>query len=86
MADEKLTLTLEGQAAEKLARLAAESGHPPAVYAALMIEDYFEREMAEIGALKAAVKSADEGNLVPHEEVVRRLRAAIDRASQDAAE
>ena len=86
MADEKLTLTLEGKAADKLAALAAESGHSPAVYAALMIEDYFEREMAEIGALKAAVKSADEGNLVPHDEVVRRLRAAIDRAGQDAAE
>ncbi|WP_206453742.1 hypothetical protein [Aurantimonas marina] len=82
MANEKLTVTLEGKAASKLAALAAESGHSPAVYAALMIEDYFEREMAEIGALKAAVKSADAGNLVPHEEVVARGRAIIEASKR----
>lgn len=85
--DEKtLTVTIEGAAAERLAELAALSGRSADWYVAFMIEEYAERERALILDLKAAIKSANEGNVVPHEEAIRRLRAAIDGARQAAAE
>ena len=86
MAEGELTITLSGEAVHRLRRLAEESGHPPEVYLAVMLEDHFDDEMAEIAELKRIVERIDAGHTVPHEEATRRIRAAIDRAGQDAAE
>ena len=86
MAAEKLTITLEGSAAKRLRALCEASGHPPEVYLAVMLEDHFDAEMAEIRELQERLANAEAGNVVPHEEAREQLRRTIARASRDAAE
>ena len=86
MAKEPLTLTLSGAAADKLRRLSEASGHDPATYVGVMLEEHFAEDMAEIAELKRRVESADAGNVVSHDEARDQLRRVIAEAARDAAE
>lgn len=86
MAKELLTVTLSDAAAEKLRRLSEASGHDPAAYLGVMLDEHFAEDMAEIAELKRRIASADAGNVVPHEEARDQLRRAIAEAARDAAE
>ena len=80
-----MTVTLEGRAAEMLADLCAASGHDPQTLFAVLIEDHFDEDMAEIRELKRRLARVDAGHFVTHEEAKRRIRAAMDGAGRDAA-
>lgn len=82
MATEKLTITLEGSAAKRLRALCEASGHPPEVYLAVMLEDHFDAEMAEIRELQERVASVEAGGGVPHEEVMRQMREMLASISE----
>ncbi|MCE7030260.1 hypothetical protein LZD57_19925 [Jiella sp. CBK1P-4] len=81
-----MTLTLSGAAADKLRRLSEASGHDPATYVGVMLEEHFAEDMAEIAELKRRIESADAGNVVSHDEARDQLRRAIAEAARDAAE
>ena len=80
MAKAKTTVTIEGKAAEKLARLAAESGRSESFYVAYMIEEYATRELRIIGEMKAARERVANGEGIPHEEVMAEIDAIIEAA------
>ena len=86
MAKAKTTVTIEGKAAEKLAELTAASGRSADFYVTYMIEEYAARELRIIGEMKAARERVANGEGIPHEEAMQRLKATINRARRPAAE
>lgn len=80
MEETKLTVTIEGEAAARLIELAELSGRSAEWFANFMIAEYADRELGIVRDLKAAIRSADEGNVVPHEEVMVMGRSIIERA------
>ena len=55
-------------------------------YVAYMIEEYAARELRIIGEMKAARERVANGEGIPHEEAMQRLKATINRARRPAAE
>lgn len=78
MSETRRSVTIRGKAAAKLAELAELSGRTEEWFANFMIVEYAERELEIVRSLKAAIKSADEGNVVPHEEVMAEIDAMIE--------
>jgi predicted transcriptional regulator len=82
-----LTVTFEGEAAERLAELAAASGRTPDWFADFIIREYAGRELAIVRDINRGIAEAEAGQTVSHEEAMARLDATIaDAAHRDAAE
>lgn len=74
------TVTIEGEAAEQLAELAALSGRSEDWFANFMICEYAEREKRIVRDLKEGLESARAGNVVSHEEVMAEIDALLENA------
>lgn len=82
-----LTLTLEGEAAERLAALAEASGRTAEWYADFLIREYAGEELRIVRKIKEGIADAEAGETVSHEEAMAHLDATIARAAhRDAAE
>ena len=81
MAKAKITVTIEGKAAERLAELITASGRSADFYVAYMIEEYAARELRIIGEMKEALASIDRGEGIPHDEVMAEMDALIEAAA-----
>ncbi|MBO0903698.1 hypothetical protein [Jiella sonneratiae] len=82
MGGEAMTVTLSGDAADKLRRLSEASGHDPASYLGVMLDEYFEADMAEIAELKRRIADVEENGGLAHEDVVAEIRAMLDSADK----
>ena len=80
MAKAKITVTIEGKPAERLAELTAASGRSADFYVAYMIEEYTARELRIIGEMKEALASIERGEGIPHDEVMAEMDALIEAA------
>jgi predicted transcriptional regulator len=87
MAGSALTVTFEGEAAERFLELAAASGRTSDWFADFMIRQYAAREMEIVAKTKAGIADAEAGRTVSHEDAMARLDATTARAAhRDAAE
>lgn len=87
MAEPTLTVTFEGDAAERLTELAAASGRTAEWFADFMIREYAARELEIVAQINAGIADAEAGRTVSQEEAMARLDATIARAAhRDAAE
>jgi len=62
----------------KLAKLAKEAGRTPAEMLPYVMEDGFDYTEDFVRKVNEAIASADAGDVVPHEEVMREAQAIID--------
>jgi predicted transcriptional regulator len=87
MAKPSLTMTFEGEAAERLIALAEASGRTPEWFADFMIREYAAEEMRIVGRIKEGIADAHAGRTVSHDEAMAHLDATIAHAAhRDAAE
>ncbi|MBP0616287.1 hypothetical protein [Jiella mangrovi] len=77
MAKEPLTLTLSGVAADKLRRLSEASGHDPAAYLGVMLDEHFAEDMAEIAELKRRIADVEANGGIDHEDAMTEIRAML---------
>lgn len=80
MSSTTMTVRLATEAKDKLARLAAHTNRSLSFLAGQAIADYAEREMAIVESIERGIEDAKAGRVVPHDEAMRRLHAAIDEA------
>ena len=76
-----LTIELHPEAARKLASLAERSGHPAEELAAEAVAFYIERETSAIEGIARGLADMKAGRLVPHDEAMDELDAAIASAA-----
>ncbi len=77
MAKGPLTLTLSGAAADKLRRLSEASGHDPATYVGVMLEEHFAEDMAEIAELKRRIADVEANGGIDHEDAMAEIRSML---------
>lgn len=82
MSSTTMTIRLPADAKDKLARLAGHTNRSLSFLAGKAIADYAERELAIVEGIEASLEEAAAGRVVPHEEAMRRLNAAIERAAK----
>jgi predicted transcriptional regulator len=75
-----ITVRLPEAEKEKLDRLSDHTKRTRSFLAGQAIADYVERELAIIEGIEKGKRDAEEGRVVPHDEAMKRLRAAIDRS------
>jgi predicted transcriptional regulator len=73
-----ITVRLPEADKEKLDRLSDHTKRTRSFLAGQAIADYVERELAIIEGIEKGKRDAEEGRVVPHDEAMKRLRAAID--------
>jgi predicted transcriptional regulator len=74
-----LLLDLDADTASRLQALAQKVDRDPEALAADAVAAYLELERAEVAAIEDALREADRGELVPHEEVMAEVRQIIAR-------
>ena len=80
MTSTTMTVRLPTEAKDKLERLAGHTNRSLSFLAAQAIADYADRELSVVEGIERALADAAEGRVVPHDEAMRRIGAAIDRA------
>lgn len=78
-----LTIQLTPETEARLARLAERTNHAPSVLAADAITQYVSRESGILDGIARGLADRDAGRLVPHDEAMARLDAAITRVERE---
>ena len=81
MSSTTMTVRLPTETRDKLARLADHTNRSLSFLAGQAIADYADRELAIVEGIEQALAEAKAGRVVPHDEAMDRIDAAIDRAS-----
>jgi len=72
-----MTIRLEPEVEEKLARLAEDRRRSPARLAAEAVALYVDRELDAVEGIRRGLADIEAGRLVPHEEAMAELDAVI---------
>jgi predicted transcriptional regulator len=75
-----MTIRVSAEVKEKLGRLAQDTRRSRSFLAGEAVEAYVERELAIIEGVRRGLADVEAGRVVPHEEAMAELRAAIDAA------
>jgi predicted transcriptional regulator len=75
-----LTIRLPQAVKDKLDQLALDTDRSKSYLAAEAVEHYVDRELAIVASIKRGLEDMKAGRTVPHEQVMRQIRATIDRA------
>ena len=78
MASTTMTVRLPEATKEQLGRLAERTRRSRSFLAGEAIANYVQRELAIIEGIERGLADVKAGRVVPHEEAMRRIRAAID--------
>lgn len=79
-----VTARLSEETAEKLALLAQHTKRSKSFLVAEAIEAYVKHESAFVEAVLEGIASADRGELIDHADMMKRMRAHIDKVSRSA--
>ncbi len=74
-----LTVRLTPKVKQRLGRLARQTRRTRSFLAGEAIESYVERELDIVAGIERGLEDAAAGRVVPHEQVMRRIRATIAR-------
>ncbi|MFL5259989.1 MAG: CopG family ribbon-helix-helix protein [Hyphomicrobiales bacterium] len=77
-----LTIRLEKEVKEKLARLAEHARRTKSFLAAEAIEQYVGRELDIIEGIEEGIEDMRAGRLVSHREAISKLHTAVNRAQK----
>ena len=80
-----MTIRVTPEIKRKLERIAADTRRSKSFLAAEAVSAYVERELAIIEGIKRGMADAEAGRLVPHDEAMDEIHAAIDAAETDRA-
>jgi predicted transcriptional regulator len=75
-----MTIRISGDVKAKLDRIAADTRRSKSFLAGEAIAAYVDRELEIIGGVKRGLADMEAGRLVPHEEAMDQIYAAIDAA------
>ena len=75
-----MTVRISGDVKAKLDRIAADTRRSKSFLAGEAIAAYVDRELEIIGGVKRGLADMEAGRLVPHEEAMDQIYAAIDAA------
>jgi predicted transcriptional regulator len=74
-----LTVRLTPKVKQRLGRLARQTRRTRSFLAGEAIKSYVERELDIVAGIERGLEDAAAGRVVPHEQVMRRIRATIAR-------
>lgn len=77
----KLSLDLSDETRARLDELSRQTDRSEARLASEAIEEYLDRELETVAAVHRGLADQDAGRVTAHDEVMRRIRATIKRAS-----
>ncbi len=77
-----LTVRLKSQVKDRLALLSASTNRTSSFLAAEAIASYVDRELRIIAGIERGLADMRAGNLVPHDEAMDELDAAIEDAAE----
>jgi predicted transcriptional regulator len=80
-----ITLRVPAELKASLARLAARTKRTTSFLAGEAIAGYVKRELAIVEGIAEGLEDAEAGHLVPHDEVMAELDAAIEAAAKESA-
>lgn len=83
MSSTTMTVRLSTDTKDKLARLAEHTNRSLSFLAGQAIADYADRELEIVEGIEQGLEDARTGRIVPHDEAMRRLNEAVDRASKE---
>ena len=75
-----VTIRVSAETKDKLDRLAHDTRRSKSFLAAEAVEAYVDRELEIIDGIKRGLADMEAGRLVPHEQAMAEIRAAIDDA------
>jgi predicted transcriptional regulator len=81
-----MTIRLATDTKEKLEQIAADTRRSKSFLASEAVAAYVDRELQIIKGIKTGLDDAAAGRVVPHDEAVAEMRAAIAEAKQRKAE
>ena len=76
-----MTIRLDPQVKDKLGRLAQGTKRSKSFLAGEAVEAYVDRELAILDGIERGLADMEAGRVVPHDEAMAELDAAIDAAS-----
>ena len=79
---ETVTVRLSPETKARLDELAIQTRRTKSFLAGEAIADYVEREMKIVAAIQRGLDDVAAGRVVPHDEAIARLHAAIDRGAK----
>jgi predicted transcriptional regulator len=79
---ETVTVRISPETKSRLEALAEHTRRTKSFLAGEAIADYVERELAIVEGIKRGLADIEAGRTVPHEEVKKRVMAAIKRAAK----
>ena len=77
-----MTIRIEPGVKEKLARLARDTRRSKSYLAAEAVTAYVERELEIIEGIQRGLADVETGRVVPHDEAMAEVHAAIDAAER----
>lgn len=81
MSSTTMTVRLPTETKERLERLAGHTNRSLSFLAAQAIADYAERELSIVEGIERGLTDAARGKLVPHEDAMSRIGAAIENTT-----
>lgn len=81
-----MTIRVTSALKARLGRLAQDTQQSPSDLAALAVSGYVDRELAVVAGIRRGLDDVEVGRLVGHDDAMRMLHAAIDRAGDRAAD
>ena len=77
-----MTIRLSSDTKQKLDRLAVDTRRSKSFLAAEAISAYVERELEIIGGIRRGMTDIEAGRVVPHDQAMAEVQAAIDAAKR----
>jgi len=77
-----LTVRISSKTKNQLGRLARRTSRTRSFLAGRAIADYVEREIEIVEGIRQGLEDAEAGRTIPHDTVMRRIRAKIARAAK----
>ena len=77
-----LTVRISSKTKNQLGRLARRTSRTRSFLAGRAIADYVEREIEIVEGIRQGLEDAEAGRTIPHDTVMRRIRAKIARAAR----
>lgn len=80
--EETMTVHLPADLQAQLEAIGRETGRDPQAVAVDALTDYIEDQTAYLDAVKQGIADMEAGDVVPHAEVMRQLRAIVQTARE----
>lgn len=79
-----MTIRVTSALKARLGRLAQDTQQSPSNLAAMAVSGYVDRELAIVAGIRRGLDDVEAGRVIGHDDAVRALHAAIDKAGDKA--